>query len=857
MTRAGPSIPPLLSTSTAVALCVLSVPCASRADLVAPRHARPRADASRVARTPAGGSRSPATGTLLSPTPAAGDEAAGEASGPEADPLVTNGLGSPSCRSSIDPELSSASRRNCETSGFMAAGAPTGDYGLDVHIDTGLLPFSGGNLLSTVQGLLVTPEWLGLVWMVHSLVVMLEWCFALDLIDSASAGGLTAGLAGAQASFTMPLLAATLAVAATLAAYHGLVRRRVAQTLGETAMTVAMLVGGLWLMVDPTGTVGALSSWGERAALGTLAVGAEGSPATPGRALGSNLSGIFTAAVEAPWCYLEFGDVGWCREAGALDSKVRAAGMRIAARERSEAGCTGSATSCGRGKDAQGLLASARLLREARTNGALFLALPPNGADRNSINDSGSLLRALCGTSQATSCTGPGASQAEFRTNAGTWARVTGLLLIAIGLVGMLLLFGYVALRLLTAAAMSLVYLLLVPGIVLVPALGERGRALFRAWIARLFGAVLSKLLFAFLLGVLLAVTSVVERLNGLGWWAQWLLLSAFWWATFLRRHQLLAMPPQVLGEARRVSHRGGLRGLRETLETGRHGLEWHERRKERQHRMASLDAERAAGPASRTAAKPTDASHTVASAAETRHDEQALQTLRVEADASPREMARASARIAERAPRRERIEEQHHAADAAGEMRRSARLRVRRDRLRRDDAADEAILASAVQAGQAADGPAGRERLDGRVRFLEQQADLPPAAARTTLGRRDYVALAALVQRSRSEYEQLPPGPQRLARLEIDRELAARRSHGPPAQAPDRARPDGTRGDRAEGARGSGTAAQAPRRRSHPPAAGERRPLPRQAAAEESPVMRDARAVAEGRKRQLGIGRP
>jgi hypothetical protein len=857
MSLTGPSLAPLRTVSTAIALCVLSVPCASRADPVATRHERPRADASRVARSPAGGSRSPATGTLLTPTPAEGDEAAGAARGPEADPLVTNGLGSPSCRSSIDLELSEASRRNCQTSGFMAAGAPTGDYGLDVHIDTGLLPFSGGNLLSTVQGLLVTPEWLGLVWLVHSLVVMLEWCFALDLIDSASAGGLTAGLASAQASFTTPLLAATLAVAATLAAYHGLVRRRVAQTLGEAAMTVAMLVGGLWLMLDPTGTVGALSRWGERAALGTLAVGAEGSPATPGRALGSNLSGIFTAAVEAPWCYLEFGDVGWCRESAALDSNVRAAGMRIAAREASEAGCRGSATSCGRSMDAQRLLASARLLREARTNGALFLALPPNGADRNSINDSGSLLHALCGTSNTTSCTAPGASEAEFRTNAGTWARVTGLLLIAIGLLGMLLLFGYVAVRLLTAAAMSLVYLLLVPGVVVVPALGERGRALFRAWIARLFGAVLSKLLFAFLLGVLLAVTSVVERLDVLGWWAQWLLLSAFWWATFLRRHQLLAIPPQVIGEARRVSQRGGLRALRETLETGRHGVEWQERRKERQHRMASLDAVRLANPASRTPAKPTDASLAVPAAAEPWRDEQALRTLDVEADASPREMAKASARIAERAPRRERLEEQHRAADAAGDLRRSAGLRARRDRLRTDDASDEAILATAVQAGHAGDGPVGRERLAGRVRFLEQQADLPPAASRATPGRRDYAALAGLLHRSRSEYEQLPPGRQRLARLEIDRELATRRGHVPPVQASDPASPHGAGRDRAEVAHGSGSPAQASRRRSRPPAAAARRPLARQAPAEESPVMRDARAVAEGRKRQLGIGRP
>jgi hypothetical protein len=857
MSRAGPSLVPPLTAVAAVALCVLSMPSTSPADPVAPRPERPRADASRVARAPAGGSRSPAAGTLLSGASAEGPDAAGEASGPEADPLVTNGLGSPSCRSSIDPELSTASRRNCETSGFMAAGAPTGDYGLDVHIDTGLLPFSGGNLLSTVQGLLVTPEWLGLVWLVHSLVVMLEWCFALDLIDSASAGGLTAGLARAQASFTTPLLAATLSVAATLAAYHGLVRRRVAQTLGETAMTVAMLVGGLWLMLDPVGTVGALSRWGERAALGTLAVGAEGSPATPGRALGSNLSSIFAAAIEAPWCYLEFGDVGWCREAGALDSNLRAAGMRIAARERSEAGCPGSTAPCAGTKNAQGLLASARLLGEARTNGALFLALPPNDADRNSINDSGSLLHALCRTSDATSCTGSGASEAEFRTNAGTWARVSGLLLIAIGLLGMLLLFGYVAVRLLTAAAMSLVYLLLVPGVVVVPALGERGRALFRAWIARLFGAVLSKLLFAFLLGVLLAVTSVVERLDGLGWWAQWLLLSAFWWATFLRRHQLLAMPPQVIGDARRVSPRGGFKGLRETLETGRHGVDWHERRKERQLRTAALDAMRSPDPASLRPATATDASPTVPVAAEPGRDEQALRTLDVEANASPREVATASARIAERAPRRERLQAQHRAAEAAGDTRRSTRLRVRRDRLRAEDAADEAILARAMAAGSTGDGPAARERLAGRIRFLEHQADLPAAAARATQEGRDYAALAGLVHRSRSEYEKLRPGSQRLARLEIDRELAARRIHGAAVQAPGRASPHGPRRDRVEGARRSGIDPQIPQRRPRPTPPAARRSLARQSPAEESPVMRDARAVAEGRKRQLGIGRP
>ena len=80
------------------------------------------------------------------------------------------------------------------------AAAPTGDFGIDVHIDTGLLGFSSGGLLSAVQDLLISPLWMALVWIVHALVVMLEWCFTIDLLDSAAAGGVGRGLRQMQAS---------------------------------------------------------------------------------------------------------------------------------------------------------------------------------------------------------------------------------------------------------------------------------------------------------------------------------------------------------------------------------------------------------------------------------------------------------------------------------------------------------------------------------------------------------------------------------------------------------------------------------------------------------------------------------
>jgi hypothetical protein len=827
---------------------------------------RPGADSSAPLHPQASGTRSPSGAPLvLAAPPSAGDEAAGRASGPEADPLVSNGLGSPTCRSGREAELAPASRSNCETSGFMAAAAPTDNYGLDVHIDTGLLPLSGGSLSSTVQNLLVVPEWLDLVWLVHALVVMLEWAFALDILESGSSAGLTAGLARAQATFTAPLLGLALSVAAVLVAYHGLVRRRVAETLGEAVLMLAMVAGGLWLMLDPSGTVGALSRWSDSAALGTLAVAAQGSPATPGRALGRDLSGVFAAAIESPWCYLEFGNVGWCRNAAALDPTLRSAGERIAAGELAQAGCGQGADRCGPGTASAGLATSARLLREARTNGALFLALPPNGPARNSINDPRSLLRVLCRTSDATSCAGPGAAEAEFRTNGGTWPRVTGLLLIAVGLLGMMLLFGYVALRLLTAAVLSLFYLLLVPGVVLAPALGERGRALFRSWAARLFGALLAKLLFAFLLGALFAVTSVVESLEAIGWWAQWLLLSAFWWAAFLRRHQLLALPSDVISDARRAASSRRMRGVRETLDTTRHAIEWRERRAERKRRATSADADRFAernggsqrsGPSG--AGRPGSARH------ESLADRQALRSFEVEDEAAPRELTAARARLAGATPRLERIDRDRRAAVNEGDPRRAARLEVRRDRLADEVAADEATIQGASPTDRSGRAVMSPDRVAERARFLDLQAALPAAAARRgASSRRDYPALAGLVYRSRAEYERLAPGAQRAVRLEIDRELAARRASSPSRSggpsitgqtAPWRSRVE-------DSARFESRDSSAIRRRPRPPVPATKRP-PRASGqavpkGDESPVMKDARTVAEGRKRQLGIGRP
>ncbi len=800
----------------------------------------------------------------------------------ETDPLVSNGLGSPTCRAALARELAAAGRRNCETSGFVAAAAPTGDFGIDVHIDTGVLGFSSGGLLSTVQDLFVTPLWMALVWVVHALVVMLEWCFTIDLLDSAGAAGVGGGLRQMQAAVTEPWLPVALASASVLALYHGLIRRRVAETLGEALVMVAMMAGGIWVIVDPTATVGALGAWANQASLGTLAVAARGTPSGPRQALGASLGTVFEAAIEVPWCYLEFGDVGWCREPSRLDPGLRAAALKIAAQESAEVACQPSSAAQGscalaHGAEAQALEHSVELLRDAHSNGALFLSLPANGPARNSINEQGSLLRTLCQSSEATNCRGPTAAQAEFRTNGGTWPRVAGLVLIAGGLLGMLLLLGFVALRLLAAAIFSLLYLLLAPAMVLAPAFGQGGRALFRRWAVQLLGAVVSKLVFSFLLGIILAVLAILSNLEALGWWTQWLLMSAFWWGAYARRHQLFGATSAPSAESGSAGVRGRrrsiARGMSEVLGPPRTGIaiaRWARGRLSgnapdgQDRKLARVGRQRAQAGA----------------------DEQVERALEAEQRAATRRAAAApeiQARMAAAGARLQRLDRERGDAAAAGNHRRAAELGHRSSRVRDELEREQETLGAAQrlareghQAHRRTGNVASRERRDEQARFLDAQAALPGGGRAGASGeRRDYAALAGLAGYGRAEYARLAPAGQRAARLEIDRELALRRELRETASTLASVADGGRlgRGERRRADRRFDTALQRrieqaghtlPASRRERSALGDwqqggraNRSGASDARGDRSSVMRDAHEVAARRKRQLGRDRP
>lgn len=790
---------------------------------------------------------------LNTSTPISGDASnAAPASG--GDPLVENGLGSPLCAGDKS-DLSMQGRNNCATSGFDAASTPTGDYSLDVHIDTGPLGFTVATL---EQDYLIAPVWMALVWLTHTLIVAIEWGFTLDLLDGAAMSAIEHVLRGARSTFTTPLLACALTLAAISAAYSGLVRRRITETLGQAGLMIAMLVGGLWVAANPARTVGTLGRWVDAASIGALGTMLAGSPDGAQRTLADGMTGLFSGVIGDPWCYLEFGAVRWCDEAALQDPRLRAAASRLASaaqsracRESSEAAGSveGDTAACQalQGESLQVKPQSAKLLRTAHTNGALFLALPANQAARNSINDSASLLRALCGgSSDATACRGPTAAEAEYRTQNGTQARIGGLLLIVLGALGMLLLFGYVAMHLLAAELLSLLYLLLAPLIVLAPTLGDEGRRAFRDWVTRLVGAMTTKFLFSFLLGTVLLLTHMLLTLSAFGWWTRWLLASAMWWGAYLRRRRLFTIAHAELiagGQVkRRLRHSPITRRPRQSLAVPPLAPAWMRRslRASLAQPGRGLGSQRSPG---RSATAGNTAKHRAQAAQMLVHEHRQGTELLTKAASMQDEISTYRRQLARLTAARIRAEED-------GDMPRKAKLGVRIRRVRDElepleQSLDRARkqVASARRTYKRRARPYTRHELERRERFLEQQAELASAAeARAPRFKpRDYATLASLAGYGREEYLRLDPRQQRETRLYIDHELALHSdAHAPGLVQKQPSVPHAGASDRAHlvpVATNSANGDQLP-------------------AAEESELMRDFREVIAGRKQRLGFDR-
>jgi hypothetical protein len=444
-----------------------------------------------------------------------------------------------------------------------------------------------------------------------------------------------------------------------------------------------------------------------------------------------------------------------------------------------------------------------------------------------------------------------------------------GLFFIWLGVLGMILMLGFIALRLLGAAIGSLLYLLLAPAAVLAPALGDGGRAAFRGWATRLLGAVMAKLIYSFLLGVVLLMERILTvDLTALGWFTQWLLVSVMWWGAFLQRHQVLSFAQGAQGQQReRKSLARRVSGALDTPRTIMRGagkvkgkLSAPAPSVEQRRKRAQVGSERASAGMDEQARRMLEHEHREASATAAAGSE-------------------IQERLSAKRSQLERVRGERGKALAGGEVRRAAKLGHRAQRIEGEIASEQQrlntgrrVASDGEQARSATGNVYTREQAEERNRFLNAQARLPSSAQRRgrrgVAEERDYAGLAGLAGYRREQYERLDDREQRSARLEIDRELALRKELN--ATAKDVAINDrrglGRREQRKAQERFDSTLKQRmdagghrmPAAREEQPAGldswrragrGDRGP----AGAGESSVMRDAREVAMRRKRQLG----
>lgn len=454
---------------------------------------------------------------------------AASSNGGYTDPSRALGATSPSCRFVLDP----TARRSCRASGSASQPHPLDAYGIDVRAGFSLT--DPGRSFLSAMGTIGAGLWMGLLYLVKGVLLMLEWSFSLDLTNEAMPEARRSLQQLHDRAFGDSWLLLAISITGIWGMWRGLVQRRAAETFAGLAATVALIVLCLVVISRPAETVGRAAQLTNAAGLGVLSAATTGRVGAPRQALTDALSAVFATTVRDPWCALEFGSVDYCDQRTGDAARPTYAEVWLAY----------PAQSWQRGR-----------LHEAM-KGPRHDGFDPIGSAKDllGLSDDRQLppdVRRLVH---------PAPEQARMQEAGGTFPRLALLGTITVGLLGAVALYAYLGLRLLLAAGLTLVMLLIAPAMLLAPAVGDSGRATFIAWGRRLIGALLAKLIYAVFLAVVLATSGICSRLE-LGWFGTWLLLGAFWWGVFLKRDE-------IVGFVSAGAPRGESGGLGQSLTQG------------------------------------------------------------------------------------------------------------------------------------------------------------------------------------------------------------------------------------------------------------------------------------------------
>jgi hypothetical protein len=357
--------------------------------------------------------------------------------------------------------------------------------------------------------------WMALLYLIKGVLLLLEWSFSLDLTNEAMPQVRTSLARLHQQAFGDWWLLLAISLAGLWGIHRGLVQRRTTETLAGLAATVALIVGGLVLISPPDDTVGWMARATNDAGMTVLAAGNGGSSTSPRDALASSMHEVFDITVRRPWCALEFGSVEYCDKPTGDRARPTNAELWL------------------------------QYPAQSWQRGRLHTLLDKKQGDHfnfNPIHNTKTLLgvdddRKLPDEVEALVHRDP--PRAAIQNGGGTFPRLALLLVVLVGLTGAGALYSYLGVRLILAAGLTLVLLLIAPPMLLAPALGDGGRATFLAWLKRLLAATVAKFVYAVFLTVALVAGRVFGSLE-FGWFGTWLMQAAFWWGVFVKRHDII-----------------------------------------------------------------------------------------------------------------------------------------------------------------------------------------------------------------------------------------------------------------------------------------------------------------------------
>ena len=459
---------------------------------------------------PTGTTAQPSTTAPATTTAPAATSTAPTTDDAYSDPSRSLGATSPSCRYA----LSAAARRSCRASGSVAEPHPLSSYGIDVRV--GFSITDPGKSFLAALGMLGAGLWMALLYVVKGVLLLLEWSFSLDLTNEAMPQVRRSLARLHDQAFGDWWLLLAISLTGLWGIHRGLVQRRTSETLAGLAATVALIVGGLVLISRPDDTVGWMARATNDAGMTVLAAGTGGSARSPRDALASSMSEVFDITVRRPWCALEFGSVDYCDKA--TGDRARPTNAELWLQYPAQGWQRGRLHTL-MDKEKKGNPYNLNPLLGA-------VALLGRNKDRKLPDDVEVLVHR-------------DPPRASIQNAGGTFPRLALLAVVLVGLSGAVALYSYLGIRLILAAGLGLVLLLIAPPMLLAPALGDGGRATFLTWLKRLLAATVAKFIYAIFLTVVLVASRVFSSLE-FGWFGTWLMSAAFWWGVFVKRHDII-----------------------------------------------------------------------------------------------------------------------------------------------------------------------------------------------------------------------------------------------------------------------------------------------------------------------------